>query len=212
MVLRSERRPFLFREGRSPPCHSEKIKKPFLSFRYGQSQPCHSEGVKAALVIPRRSQTDEGIFSPSHLPPCKQTLCHLGYSAANAENRPCRSFCPPTRQRFRPFRALYRTRLQPYGPQGHISRICVLASSLAPRNGKSTVPQCFYLRGGETGTLDNNLQIPSSCHSGTVKVRLLVIPRRLQTDEGIFPAFCQPAWKQPLCHLGYSAANATNQP
>ena len=139
-----------FRGGRRLPCHSEKIKKPFLSFRYGQSQPCHSEGVKAALVIPRRSQTDEGIFSPSRLPPCKQTLCHLGYSAANAANRPCSSFCPPTRQRFRPFRSLCRMRLHPYGHQRHIFRICVLASSLATRNGKSTVPQCFHLRGAHS--------------------------------------------------------------
>ena len=175
------------------------------------------------LVIPRRSQTDEGIFSPSRLPPCKQTLCHLGFSAANAENRPCRSFCPPTRQRFRPLQSLYWTRLQPYGPQRHIFRICVRARSLAARNGKSTVPQCFYLRSVESATLDNDLLSPSplsfrhsqslsSCHSEKVKDRLFVIPRSSKTDEGIFPAFCQPAWKQPLCHLGYSAANATNQP
>ena len=33
-----------------------------------------------------------------------------------------------------------------------------------------------------------------------------------ENSETFNPAFRQPAWKQPLCHLGYSAANATNQP
>ena len=106
----------------------------------------------------------------------------LWSSTANAENRPCRSFCPPTRQRFRPLRALCRTRLHPYGLQRHIFRICVLASSLAPRNGKSTVLQGFHLRDVESGTLDNDLLSPSplsfrhsqslsSCHSACLSIR-----------------------------------------
>ena len=118
LIPRRPKPPLPFREDQKTVPVIPIRSKPTLSFRRGQ---------KAALVIPRRSQTDEGIFSPSRLPPCKQTLCHLGFSAANAANRPCSSFCPPTRQRFRPFRALCRTRLQPDSPQRHIFRICVLS-------------------------------------------------------------------------------------
>ena len=153
------------------------------------------------LVIPRRSETDEGIFSPSRLPPCKQTLCHLGFSAANAENRPCRSFCPPTRQRFRPFRALYRTRLHPYGHQRHIFRICGRASTLTARNVKSTVPQCFHLRGAQSPSplSFRGSQRPLLCHSEEVADRrrnLLFIPPACPGTNPLSPRVFRPQLQQ----------------
>jgi hypothetical protein len=179
-----------------------KSKTPPLSFR-GGCRPTKESTLHSASLPGNKPFVTSGFrlqlqqISLSFLP---QIQYPLWSSTANAGNRPWSSFCPPTRQRFRPFRSLCRTRLQPYGPQGHIFRICVLASSLAARNGKSTVPQCFHLRGVEPGTLDNDLLSPSplsyrhsqslsSCHSEKVKDRLFVIPRRSQTDEGLFPTF-----------------------
>ena len=116
---------------------------------------------RSSSVIPRRSKTilcqSEEVADrrrnlpcvpPAGLPPPLSPRVFAANaansppwsSAANAEKRPWSSFCPPTRQRFRPFRALYRTRLHPDSPQRHIFRICGLASSLAAES--SLHPAC----------------------------------------------------------------------
>ena len=160
MVLRSERRPLSFRGGRRPTKESS-----LRSVCRPGNEPFVTSGFRPQLQQ----------ISLSFLPQIQDPLWS---STANAEKRPCSSFCPPTRQRFRPFRSLCRTRLQPYGPQGHIFRICVLASSLATRNGKSTVLQGFHLRDVESGTLDNDLLSPSPCHSACLSIRPAGCPCR----------------------------------
>ena len=78
--------------------------------------------------------------------------------------------------------------------EAHFPHLRPGGSSLAARIGKSTLPQGFHHRGGETGTLDNDLLSPSSCHSDIVKARPLVIPRRSQSDKESSVRACRWIW------------------